>query len=118
MQTNGSKPDAAISATLEPKLSSSMSEAESEAADPIERPFSQRDHSIQYTAPKVPKKTPFKSSLEKGACQVKDDLLEEVYDELPFKCPYCPRGWKSNASMGGHISRAHQGMSTKYAKKI
>ena len=38
--------------------------------------------------------------------------------DLPVKCDHCERRFKKPESLGGHVSKAHPGMSVIYAKKI
>lgn len=38
--------------------------------------------------------------------------------DLPVKCDHCERRFKKPESLGGHVSKAHPGMSLIYAKKI
>ena len=45
-----------------------------------------------------------------------DDKGEDLnYD---YKCRYCDRSFKKSVSLGGHISKAHNGKSDLYKKKM
>ena len=45
-----------------------------------------------------------------------DDKAEDLnYD---YKCRYCDRSFKKSVSLGGHISKAHNGKSDLYKKKM
>ena len=45
-----------------------------------------------------------------------DDKDEDLnYD---YKCRYCDRSFRKSVSLGGHISKAHNGKSDLYKKKM
>ena len=43
---------------------------------------------------------------------------ENPESEYPYKCKYCERTFKKSVSLGGHISKAHNGQSDNYKKKM
>ena len=43
---------------------------------------------------------------------------EDPESEYPYKCKYCERTFKKSVSLGGHISKAHNGKSDNYKKKM
>ena len=43
---------------------------------------------------------------------------EDPESEYPYKCRYCDRCFKKSVSLGGHISKAHNGKSDNYKKKM
>ena len=64
----------------------------------------------------VPKPTVKPEKPEKPAkmfVYTAQDLID-----LPVKCDHCERRFKKPESLGGHVSKAHPGMSVIYAKKI
>ena len=44
--------------------------------------------------------------------------IEDPESEYPYKCGYCDRSFKKSVSLGGHISKAHNGKSDHYKKKM
>lgn len=45
-----------------------------------------------------------------------DDKAEDQNYE--YKCRYCDRSFKKSVSLGGHISKSHNGKSDLYKKKM
>ena len=45
-----------------------------------------------------------------------DDKAEDL--DYDYKCRYCDRSFKKSVSLGGHISKAHNGKSDLYKKKM
>ena len=43
---------------------------------------------------------------------------EDPESEYAYKCKYCDRTFKKSVSLGGHISKAHNGKSDNYKKKM
>ena len=43
---------------------------------------------------------------------------EDPESEYPYQCRYCNRCFKKSVSLGGHISKAHNGKSDHYKKKM
>ena len=43
---------------------------------------------------------------------------EDLESEYSYKCRYCDRCFKKSVSLGGHISKAHNGKSDHYKKKM
>ena len=46
------------------------------------------------------------------------DVAEDPDSEYIYKCRYCERTFKKSVSLGGHISKAHNGKSDNYKKKM
>ena len=46
------------------------------------------------------------------------DVAEDPENEYAYKCRYCDRTFKKSVSLGGHISKAHNGKSDNYKKKM
>ena len=48
----------------------------------------------------------------------KSDGDENDVNNYEYKCRYCDRAFKKSVSLGGHISKAHNGKSDLYKKKM
>ena len=59
-------------------------------------------------------KSDVESSSEKPRSSIKQSKLDEA---KPFTCKFCDRRFKFCSALGGHVSKAHPGLSEAYEHK-